>query len=268
LIFRNKTGGMGFIDFFIVGVQKGGTTALDSYLRQSPFVQMADVKEVHFFDNESLDWSDPAYLSFHEHFEWSQTSGIIRGEATPIYMYWPYAMERILRYNAAAKLIVCLRHPSYRAHSHWRMETMRSAETLPFEDAISEAGRRRVRYAEGGVHRVYSYVERGFYAPQIRRLRQLFPPEQLLFLRTDDLWTRTKSTLSRVYRFLNLAPSAPAGTAYIVPVRSDGLGTISETALLKLNSLFEVDINETSGLTGLSLADWMEPDYREPMAAP
>jgi hypothetical protein len=171
------------VDFFIVGVQKGGTTALDSYLRLNPSFQMADVKEVHFFDNERLDWSDPAYLAFHEHFEWSQTSGIIRGEATPIYMYWPNAMERILRYNAASKLIVCLRHPSYRAHSHWRMETKRAAETLSFEDAISETGRRRVRNAEGGAHRVYSYVERGFYAQQIRRLLQLFPPEQLLFLR-------------------------------------------------------------------------------------
>jgi hypothetical protein len=46
---------------------------------------MADLKEVHFFDNDSLDWSDPTCLSFHEHFEWSQTSGMIRGEATPIY---------------------------------------------------------------------------------------------------------------------------------------------------------------------------------------
>ncbi|MEJ0095331.1 MAG: sulfotransferase domain-containing protein [Methylocella sp.] len=193
--------GVRSVDFFIVGVQKGGTTALDSYLRRNPFVQMADVKEVHFFDNESLDWSDPNYLPFHEHFEWSQTSGVIRGEATPIYIYWPNAMERIRRYNAASKLIVCLRHPAYRAHSHWRMETKRSADTLSFEDAISEVGRSRVRNLDRGVHRVYSYVERGFYAHQIRRLRELFPPEQLLFLRTDDLWTRTENTLSRVYRF-------------------------------------------------------------------
>ena len=147
------------------------------------------------------------------------------------------------------------------------METKRAAETLSFEDAISETGRRRMRNAEGGAHRVYSYVERGFYAQQIRRLLQLFPPEQLLFLRTDDLWTRTQNALSRVCRFLNLASPASVETAYIVPVRSDGLGTISENALLKLNSLFEMDVNETSRLTGLSLADWMEPDYREPMAA-
>jgi len=255
------------IDFFIAGVQKGGTTALDSFLRQSSSVQMADVKEVHFFDNENLDWSDPAYLSFHEHFDWSQTSGVIRGEATPVYIYWPKAMERIRRYNPHSKLVICLRHPSYRAHSHWRMETKRSAETLSFDDAISEEGRRRVSNAEGGVHRVYSYVERGFYAQQIRRLHELFPPEQLLFLRTEDLWMRTESTLSRVYRFLNLAASVSVSAAYIAPTCTDEIGTISKTALLKLNCIFETDISETSCLTGLFLADWMEPDYREPMVA-
>jgi hypothetical protein len=160
-------------------------------------------------------------LSFHEHFEWSQTSGVIRGEATPIYMYWPNAMERICRYNAAAKLILCLRHPAYRAHSHWRMEIMRSAETLSFENAISRAGRRRVRNAEGGVHRVYSYVERAS-TP----------------LRFVDCCSYSENTLSRVYRFLNVAPAALAETAYIVPLCSDEIGAISETAFAEIEEHF------------------------------
>ncbi|MCA0448534.1 MAG: sulfotransferase, partial [Proteobacteria bacterium] len=43
--------GMGRVDFFIAGVQKGGTTALDHYLRDHPAIQMASVKEVHAFDD-------------------------------------------------------------------------------------------------------------------------------------------------------------------------------------------------------------------------
>ncbi|MEJ0095330.1 MAG: hypothetical protein WDN46_18570 [Methylocella sp.] len=42
---------------------------------------------------------------------------------------------------------------------------------------------------------------------------------------------------------------------------------MSVPALQKLNSLFEEDIDETSRLTGLSLTDWMGPDYSEPMTA-
>ena len=250
------------IDFFIIGVQKGGTTALDSYLRQSPFVQLPAVKEIHFFDDETVDWSDVDYRSFHAHFEWFHDLAVVRGEATPIYIYWPNAMERLRLYNPAAKLIACLRHPSYRAYSHWRMSTARAAETMPFEDAISEAGRRRVRNAPGD--RVYSYVERGFYAWQVRRLQEFFPSDQLLFLRTDDLWTRLEHTLSRINGFLNIGPT-PVERTYVTPYRhSDDSGAIPAAALAALNDLFEADIHETSRLTGVFLSDWLEPTYREP----
>jgi hypothetical protein len=37
------------VNFLIAGTQKGGTTALDSYLREHPEICMADAKEVHFF---------------------------------------------------------------------------------------------------------------------------------------------------------------------------------------------------------------------------
>lgn len=57
------------VDFFIAGVQKGGTTALDAMLRAHPALQMAARKEVHFFDKDGLDrtacrhicqWKPPA----------------------------------------------------------------------------------------------------------------------------------------------------------------------------------------------------------------
>ena len=59
------------VDFFIIGVQKGGTTAIDSYLRHHPSVQMASVKEIHFFDDEQIDWSNPDYTRLHAQFDWS-----------------------------------------------------------------------------------------------------------------------------------------------------------------------------------------------------
>ena len=38
------------INFIICGTQRGGTTALDSYLRTHSDICMADKKEVHYFD--------------------------------------------------------------------------------------------------------------------------------------------------------------------------------------------------------------------------
>ena len=48
------------VNFLVVGVQKGGTTALHEYLAEQGGVALPDVKEVHFFDDEGQDWSrDP-----------------------------------------------------------------------------------------------------------------------------------------------------------------------------------------------------------------
>jgi hypothetical protein len=97
---------------------------------------MAKVKEVHFFDNEGLDWSKADYSPLHSNFLWDRVDQM-RGEATPIYTYWPNALERLRNYNAEAKLIIGFRHPTYRAYSHWRMETGRNAESLDFIQCIT-----------------------------------------------------------------------------------------------------------------------------------
>jgi hypothetical protein len=253
----------GMLDFFIVGAQKGGTTALDAYLRLSRHVQMSKVKEIHFFDNENIDWRRPDYQVLLDQFSWTAASPPCRGEATPIYSYWPNALERLQRYNPGAKLIVCLRQPAFRAHSHWRMETKRGLETLSFEEAIADLGRRRVRASEGGAHRVFSYVERGFYAQQISRMKQLFPPDQLLFLRTDELWSAPMRVMSRVHAFLGVPPPHFVERNYVTPLDTSDLGDIPERALLTLNALYADDVKRTSKLTGIDLDDWLSPDYRD-----
>lgn len=43
------------LDFLVIGTQKGGTTAVDYYLRQNPSLLLSHKrKEIHFFDNDSL----------------------------------------------------------------------------------------------------------------------------------------------------------------------------------------------------------------------
>lgn len=259
--------GMRRVDFFIVGVQKGGTTALDAHLRRAAGVQMADVKEVHHFDDDARDWqaADPAPL--HAHYDWAAPGVVVRGEATPISVYWPGVLERIRRYNPAARLILLLRQPARRAWSHWRMETSRGAETLPFATAIAGEGRRRVAAAAGGVHRVYSYVERGFYAAQAERLLALFPRRQLLALRTDALWSRPDEVLGQVHRFLGIAPATAAARGFVGPRFAAAAVPVADPHLLaELTALYAADVRRTEALLGIGLADWLEPGYVEPMA--
>ncbi len=253
------------VDFFICGVQKGGTTALDSFLRGHPDLQMARVKETHFFDTESFDWSAPPYDKLHDFFDPAPVRR--RGEATPIYTYWPHAMERLRAYNPAAKLIVMLRHPVLRAFSHWRMETTRGDETLSFPEAIRPEAAKRADAAPGGVHRVFSYVQRGFYAPQIERIRGLFPNDQILILRTDALWIDPVATLQKIQTFLAVAPLPDAPRRYIVPLDSAASAPLTPADASYLLTLYADDIGRTQTLSGLDRNDWLDPNsaYVEPM---
>jgi hypothetical protein len=252
------------VDFFIAGVQKAGTTALDAMLRRHPEIQMARVKEVHHFDDERIDWARPDHSRLHGAFDWS-VSGVVRGEATPVYTYWPDALSRLRQYNPRSRLIVGLRHPSFRAFSHWRMEKNRLADPLPFDEAISAAGRRRVHEAPQGVHRVFSYVERGYYSTQVTELLRLFPRDKVLFFRTDELWERSKRVLADVQDFLGVQRLIEARQEYIVPLVSEKLGDIGSGERAVLDDLFAEDVKATGALTDLDLSDWLDPSYREPM---
>jgi predicted O-methyltransferase YrrM len=252
------------VDFFIVGAQKAGTSALQRFLSGHPAVQMASRKEAHHFDDDRIDWLNTGHESLHALFDWAEP-GLMRGEATPITMYWPSAMERIRSYNEDARIIVALRHPSFRAFSHWRMEVRRGKETLPFAEAIGDAARQRVAKAPGGVHRDFSYVERGLYAGQIHRILELFPRRRVHVLRTDRLWRQPAETLAEIQAFLGLDHHCLGERSYVSPVDGIDLGELPDGARARLDREFRADILRTADLTGLDLSDWLDDSYREPM---
>jgi sulfotransferase family protein len=250
------------VDFFIAGMQKGGTTALDFLLRQHPQIQMALDKEPHHFDDDGRDWRSPDHTPLHAQFDWAQP-GVVRGEATPIYTFWPGSLERIRAYNPAAKIVVGLRHPSLRAFSHWRMEVTRGDESLPFAEAIRSKA--RVQCSPEFVRRHFSYFERGLYAHQVAEVLRLFAREQLFFYRTDHLWEEPAKVLTALHEFLGVAPIAPAWAGYRASLQPGEFGAMPEPLRRVLDQTFADDIRRTAAQTCLDLSDWLDHTYREPM---
>jgi hypothetical protein len=244
----------GRVGAMVIGVQKAGTSALFDYLGEDPDIALSDIKETHFFDDESLDWAAPDYGLYHRRFPAADAR--LRLEATPIYVYWPNALERIRAYNPAARLILMLRDPVARAWSHWRMEYARGAETKPFAWCIRE-GRQRLFAAEPwGHHREFSYVERGFYGEQLERLYTLFPREQVLVLRAEDLEPAPAEVLARVRTFLGLASREEAVAPRRVHVGRDmdyGSSLTDEDAAF-LRGVYAADQRRLEALTGVSFA--------------
>ncbi|MFG1463982.1 sulfotransferase [Xanthobacter sp. DSM 24535] len=249
------------VSVFVCGVQKGGTTSLFSYLRDHPGLSAPHGKEVHFFDDETQDWNAPDYGGLEAAFD--DDGGRLRFEATPIYGFWPPAMARLKAYNPAARLIFLFRDPFERAWSHWCMEYARGEEGMSFAEAI-RGGRMRMRLGEplSRVHRHLSYVERGFYAVQVRRALAHFPAEQLLFLRSEDLANQPHATLARIAHFLGIGPFPPLPPRreftrpdILWPCRPTPADRALFTRLLKL------EILAFSELTGLDVSRW--PTMRE-----
>lgn len=242
------------VGFLVAGVQKGGTTALFDYLIEHPGLSMPSLKEAHFFDDEvGVDWSQPDYARYEAMFPEDPASGRLRGEATPIYLYWPNSLERIAAYNPDMRLILIFRDPIERAWSHWKMEYARGAESQPFGWCIRE-GRGRVASdaVAPGFHRVYSYVERGFYGAQVERLLTIFPREQVLFLRSADLRNDPERILCRVCDFLNAPHFARVVAKESHVSKSIDYGyDITQEDRIYLRSLFSDDQRLFETLSGL-----------------
>lgn len=239
------------VTFLIAGVQKGGTTALHDYLADYPDVTLSSVKELHFFDDDALDWSRPDYARYHAHFP--PADGRPCGEATPIYSYWPNALERIFAYNPAMRLILILRDPVARAWSHWRMEYARGAETQPFAWCIREGRQRLFDARPWGFHRERSYVERGFYSEQLERLYELFPRSQVLLLRAEELKAAPAETLGGVRRFLGLgeAPTPAAREIHVGQAMDYGSELTAEDET-HLRAVYARDQARLKALTGFA----------------
>lgn len=167
--------------FLILGFPKCGTTALASALAQHPDIVMSDPKETHFFDvHYERGWNWYLRTAFR-----GAAEGSALGEATPSYVFVPWALERIRRDLPDARLIVMLRNPIDRIWSHWWMLRARGLEPLGFEEAVAASlkeqetdrpvtrGRWREHTASqsAGINLGYrTYVDYSRYAQRLERV--------------------------------------------------------------------------------------------------
>jgi hypothetical protein len=241
------------IDFVIGGTQKGGTSALDSFLRQHPQICMPETrKELHYFDREGNFRGRPNYERYHANFQSRKQHRVI-GEATPIYMYWNAAPPRIFSYNSKMKWIIALRNPVERAFSHWNMEKKRGAETLTFGEAV-ERETERCREALPLQHRVYSYIDRGFYSHQVGRLFETFGKENCHVILTEDLSANHEKTLRAIFEFLGVESSVVPPAARIFEHDYDE--EIEPALRARLIDMFYSDIKLLERLLNRDLSPW------------
>jgi len=243
------------IDFLVCGVKKCGTSALDVYLRSHSEIILARNKEVHFFDRDEF-FTGPYldYDAYHSAFP-RKPAGSVMGECTPSYIYWNDAPRRIWEYNSGMKLIAVLRNPIERAYSDWCMEYSRGNEELSFSNAIRvEAERIRSEFPKQS--RLHSYVDRGRYMQQLRRLWFFFGRSRVLSVRYEELRGRPEAALNRICDFLGITRYESLDP--IVVNSNDYREPMDIEDRLYLSHIFSSEIRELERELGWNCANWLE----------
>lgn len=193
--------------FIIIGAQKSGTTSLENYIAQHPQVIPAIKKETHFwyrdFDN-GINW----YLA---HFPpIPESENLIAGEATPNYLENYQAAERIYHVFPQVKLLVIFRNPIDRAFSQYHHWIRLNWDDRSFETAINselEILKKNPAKPEGDQNywqQPGNYIGRGVYIEFLQKWLAVFPREQLLILKGEDLYQKPVETMKQVFEFLGL----------------------------------------------------------------
>jgi len=252
------------VGFLVGGAQKSGTSALHKYLEMHPEIGVGDTKELGFFSNEQFYGTGESIYGRYEGRYKYDPNFKIYGESTPIYLYWKSSCKRIRNYNKNMKLIFILRNPSDRAFSQWNMEFDKSLdpeyngfalETLPFDKAIKHESY-RAKYALPYQHRVYSYIDRGYYSKQIERYQQYFPDDQLMFIKYEEFNTNQGKVLRDVFNFLGVDPNFSYPERVIENKRKKH-ASITPKDKRYLVDLFRDDIEKVESLLGWDCSDWL-----------
>lgn len=185
-------------DFLGLGTQKGGTTSLHKWLRGHPQIYLPECKEVHYFDlNHEMDinW-------YKNHFK-DTSENQKCGEITPFYLYHPKVASRIHKLLPKVKMIILLRDPAERAISQILHAKRKGFEPLSPEEAIAKESE---RLQQGGVWNLqkHSYIGRSKYLEQLDRYEAIFKKDQMLILKSEDLFENPAKEWIKISEFLDI----------------------------------------------------------------
>lgn len=200
-------------DFLVIGAGKSGTTSLDKYLGQHPGIFVSRIKEPNFFGYENMTRADfaenPGELA---HFQGSVTNledylrlfrdarpNQIKGETSNTYMYHEQAPFRIKYYIPDVKLIAILRQPAARLFSRYmHLARENRTPTKAFADCLDKDS---IWWKRNDL------IREGFYARNLARYYDLFPPENIRVLLYEELEQSPMQVMKTIYTFLKADPN-------------------------------------------------------------
>lgn len=247
-------------NFSIVGCQKAGTTTLSEALDRHRLIRRSPRKEVHFFDEESYDWSAPDFERDYSVVRRKPTHRAL-GDATPSYIFWPNALARMAAYNPDMRLIALFRDPLERLFSHWVMVRHRGTQAPDWPEFIQLYRTKELPTElpdDATRYRRFAGVPRGLYGQQLRRGLEHFDREQWLLLEFRSMLSEFNYTLNQTALHLGLhrfTEPPPLENHYPGAELSPGTAPTGDD-LKGLADFYAEDLAEFTALSGLDVAHW------------
>jgi hypothetical protein len=211
----------------LAGAPRSGTTSLRYYLMEHPdvgFLVKDDFEPVGGED-VGLPFNSPFVAHTHRAAALEAYDDVcrrVRGRYDHIAVsvryaiYYPHLMHNIRHHLPDARLLFILRNPIDRARSTYTynppakrdktFDELIRLETAEAEDRakVVNRGQWKQLFKPGG--ETNSVIERGIYAPCMRRIFDLFPREQIHVIRFDDFKRDANAEMGRVLDWLGLPP--------------------------------------------------------------
>lgn len=206
-------------DFFIGGVQKGGTTSLYADLAKHPQIIPAKFKEIFYYGNSenykkgSIFYQQFFGLTISKKLRELKTGKTcLTLDASTDTFESLEAPKRILKDNPKAKIIFILRNPVNRAFSHYKMSKKNDWDLTDFEKALEleeariEEGKMQAPEYSGHNYAFQrlGYKSRGIYVRYLKNWIDNFPKENILVISSEDFFKSYDTTFRAVCDFLGI----------------------------------------------------------------
>ncbi len=196
-------------NFFIIGANKSGTTALYRYLWQHPEIFLSPRKEPNFFAYGEGDIAYPNIVTDLQEYM-ALFAGVAGetaiGEGSTSYLHNPSSIERIRQRIPDARIVAVLRQPAERAYSNFVAAGMDGVESdSDFATALmqQESGVPDDWPAEYSLLN-WGYKRLGFYFEPVRQYLQAFDREHIRIYLYDDFQSDPKAMLKDIFGFLRV----------------------------------------------------------------
>lgn len=189
--------------FMCIGAQKAGTTWLHAMLGTHPDIFLPPEKELHYW-NRSRQRREEGLADYLGKFPATK----LGGDITPAYALLPVGVIReIRRLNPGLRIIYIVRNPIDRAWSMARAALKRHRRRFSRDLISTLRGRPPGSKKWFMAHfRSPSSTARGRYAQTIERWTSVFPEDQLLLLRYEDMTNDPDSFLHRCCMHIGVDP--------------------------------------------------------------